>query len=120
MVYSMTHSITRDQSSNHQPVVITKPIDKSSPLLGMAITDNEMLNCTLDFYRTSDTGTQELYYTITLTDVTITDISVFYPHSVTHKDAQPQKSISLKYANIIWKHHIAGTSGYSIWEERVM
>ncbi|ERK09273.1 Secreted protein Hcp [Serratia fonticola AU-AP2C] len=60
-----------------------------------------------------------MFYTIKLTNVAIIDVNIFYPNSSTHNESQPQESISLKYESISWQHHIAGTSGYSIWDDRV-
>ncbi|MCE1704696.1 type VI secretion system tube protein Hcp, partial [Enterobacter hormaechei] len=51
LVYSLSHAITRTQNVDHQPIIIQKPIDKSSPLLGVAISENESLECSIDFYR---------------------------------------------------------------------
>ncbi|KGM28394.1 Hcp1 family type VI secretion system effector [Photorhabdus luminescens] len=118
-VYSFDHDISREQNVNHAPISITKPIDKSSPLLGIAISENESINCRLDFYRTSNNGAQEKYYSIEIMHASIKSISTHYPNSLTHNDAQPYEIISIAYGNITWKHHIAGTSGYSIWDERV-
>lgn len=118
-IYELNHSITREQNVSHHPIVIVKPIDKSSPLMGIAISNNERLDGSIDIYRTSQNGAQELFYTIKLTNITITSINVFYPNSLTHNDSQPQESISLKYESISWQHHVAGTSGYSIWDDRI-
>ncbi|WP_431224510.1 Hcp family type VI secretion system effector [Serratia sp. L9] len=119
LIYSLLHSMTREQNVSHHPAVLTKPIDKSSPLLGVAISNNESLEALFEFYRTNASGAQELYFSILLTDATISDISASHPHSITHTGAQPQETVSLKYKSITWSHHIAGTSGYSIWDDRV-
>lgn len=118
-LYELNHSMSREQHVSHHPVVIVKPIDKASPLIGIAISNNERLDATIDIYRTNQNGGRELFYTIKLTNVTIIDINIFYPNSLTHNESQPQESISLKYESISWQHHIAGTSGYSIWDDRV-
>lgn len=118
-VLQFDHAISRSQHTCHHPVKFCKPIDKSSPLLGIAITNNEELELLFDFYRTSQTGAQEKYYSIKLTGATLTNISVSYPHALTHADNQPEEMISVGYKSIDWKHHIAGTGGYSIWDERV-
>lgn len=47
MVYSLTHGINRAQNATHLPINIVKPIDKATPLLGTAISDNEVLHLTL-------------------------------------------------------------------------
>ncbi|MFT2798959.1 hypothetical protein [Serratia sp. N21D137] len=42
-----------------------------------------------------------------------------YPHALTHAENQPEEMITVAYQSIDWKHHIAGTGGYSIWDDRV-
>ncbi|CCW32009.1 conserved hypothetical protein [Xenorhabdus nematophila F1] len=85
----------------------------------MAISDNEELECIFDIYRTDNSGGLVLFFTIKVTNATISNIDIICPHSLTHNDAQPQESISLKYKSITWQHHTAGTSGYSIWDDRI-
>ncbi|MBS9425717.1 Hcp family type VI secretion system effector [Photorhabdus caribbeanensis] len=118
-VYELTSNITRGQHVNHQPVEIRKPIDKSSPLLGLAITNKESLQCIFYFYRTSTKGGLELYYKIKLTGAYICGLNGFYPNSSTHNECQPQESLSLMYKSITWEHIMSGTSAYSIWEDNV-
>ena len=51
----------------HQGMTLTKEIDKSSPKLLQALTSGEQLkSVVLEFYRISPKGTEEKYYTITL------------------------------------------------------
>lgn len=119
LVRAFEHAILRDKNVNHGPVSFIKPIDKSSPLWGVAISHNEHLNIKFFFYRTSSSGAQELYYSIRLGKASIIRINVAYPHTIDHASQQPEERITLKYRDITWEHHIAGTSGYSIWEEMV-
>ncbi len=118
-VYSFDHDITREQHVNHQPIDFIKGIDKSSPLFGIAISNNEMLTLKFDFYRTAADGSLVRYYSIEITGATIVSFSSHYPNSLTHNDAQPYELISVKYESVTWKHHSAGTSGYSIKADRV-
>ncbi|CAQ83558.1 conserved hypothetical protein [Photorhabdus asymbiotica] len=98
-------------------MIIKKPVDKSTPLLGVAISNNELMDCFIDFYRTSSNGGLELYFKLKLIGVQILEYSVIHPNSLDHNDQQPQETLSLKYKSITWNHVIAGTSGYSIWED---
>lgn len=82
LINSLNYAMSREQHVSHHPVVFTKPIDKSSPLLGVAISSNESLEVLFEFYRTNASGAQELYFTILLTDATISDISGSHPHSI--------------------------------------
>lgn len=106
------------QNVSFQPLDIRKPIDKSSPLLAQALTNNEILTCEFSFYRTSINGGLEIYYKIKLTEATIVNLHCFYSNSVTHNDAQPEENISIRFKSITWEHVMAGTSAYSIWDDR--
>ncbi|MGB7802135.1 Hcp family type VI secretion system effector [Buttiauxella sp.] len=119
LIYELAYAISRDQNVNHQPLTLKKPIDKSSPLLAFAITNNEKMEAVFEAYRTDKSGTQSLYYRIKLIKATITDINLVSPNSLSHNDAQPIESVSLKYESITWEHVSAGTSSYSLWEDRV-
>ena len=120
LVYSSQHDITREMNVNHHPMRITKPLDKSTPLLLVAISNNELIQCILDYYRISQYGTQEKFLTIKLTDATLECISSTNPSTHTGGDTQPYETLSLRYETIDVTHHIAGTSGYSLWIDRVM
>ncbi|WP_445497267.1 Hcp family type VI secretion system effector [Photorhabdus sp. SF281] len=119
LVYSLSHSMLRKKNVNHQPVIIKKPVDKSTPLLGVAISNNELLDCFIDLYRTSSNGGLELYFKLKLIKAKILEHSVLHPNSLEHNNLQPQETLSLIYKSITWSHVIAGTSGYSIWEDTV-
>lgn len=119
MVMAISHGIHREQNVNHQSMTMVKPVDKASPLLGKAINDNEELTCEFSFYRTNRMGFNELYYTVKLTNARISSIHLSVPHTIDDSAGQPEESIELCYESISWDHHIAGTSAYSIWEERI-
>ncbi|MFU2318851.1 Hcp family type VI secretion system effector [Rahnella sp. PCH160] len=119
MVVSFEHALTRSQNVNHGPISFIKFIDKSSPLFGMAISNNEELELKFDFYRTSSSGGYEIFYTVTVRKAFLHGVSVIYPHTIDHSGNQPEEMISVNYQNITWEHHIAGTAGYSIWDERI-
>ncbi|WP_244323634.1 type VI secretion system tube protein TssD [Enterobacter sp. LU1] len=72
-------------------LTIIKPVDKSSPLLGKAISDNECLTCVFTFYRTNRFGINELYYKLKLTNARISNISLNVPHTITDSGGQPEE-----------------------------
>ncbi|CDH00288.1 putative haemolysin co-regulated protein (Hcp-like) [Xenorhabdus bovienii str. feltiae Moldova] len=113
-VLSIIHTVSRDQNAHHHPVSFTKPIDKSSPLLAMAIDGNELLEAVFLSYRTSSMGQLEAFYEIKLTGATIVDFACHYPHSINSNDQIPYETVQLDYKSISCRHLIAGTSGYSI------
>lgn len=114
IIIEYSSTITRSQNVSHHPIEFIKNIDKSSPLLLVAISNNEVLKLTFDFYRTSQHGKNEKYYTIVLNQASIVDYSTRYPHSINSNSSQPEESVLVQYRDITCSHHIAGTSGYSI------
>ncbi|MBS9429246.1 MULTISPECIES: Hcp family type VI secretion system effector [Photorhabdus] len=118
-ILSLKHSITRQQHVDHHPIQFLKPIDKSSPLLASAISSNELINAIFFFYRTNMAGQLELFYEVKLTEASITDIACVYPHSINDNEVMPYEKVFLKYRSISWNHITAGTSAYSIWDDRV-
>ena len=120
MVYALMHSISRSQNVNHHELIITKPVDKSSPLLAKALSDNEkMAICEFILYRTSKAGIYQPYYKINLSKARISSIDFVTPHAVLEKELEPQERIAFIYEDISWEHTLAGTNAMSKWQDRV-
>ena len=120
MVLSYTHNMANIGNANkptHNPVIITKNVDKSSPLLAQALSSREEINCIINFYRISPFGLQEKFYTVEIRGGMVTDLTLDMPHVVLQNDVEPQEHVAIRYQDIIWTHHLAGTSGYSSWWE---
>lgn len=103
----------------HRPVVITKNIDKSSPLISGALHDGEEVECVIDFYRTSPIGSQEKYFVIRLSGARIAYINFQVPHVINMTEGQPQEVVAIRYRDITWTHVGAGTSAHSSWNNDV-
>lgn len=101
--------------ATHTPISITKAIDKSTPLLGQALSKLEKLHCVLSFYRASSHGAQEKFYTLELKGAVIARLSTSMPHTVLYDDLEAEEVVAIRYREISWTHHIAGTSGYAFW-----
>lgn len=99
----------------HSPIIITKAVDKSSPLLAQALSSREEINCTISFYRVSSFGIQEKIYSVSINGGVITDLTLEMPHVVLHGEAEPEEQLAIRYREITWTHHTAGTSGHSSW-----
>jgi len=99
----------------HMPIMITKAIDKSSPLLASALHEREEVECVITFYRTASVGGRERYYSIHLTGARIAHISQQVPHAIRMNDAEPQELVSIRYRDIAWAHVPGATSAYSTW-----
>ncbi|GDX07333.1 Hcp family type VI secretion system effector [Buttiauxella sp. A111] len=119
MVLGLSHGLSREQNVNHLALTIHKPVDKSTPLLSKAITENECLTCDFEYYRTNRFGINELYFKVKLINARIASIHTDVPHTIDNAQGQPEESISFTYESITQEHCIAGTSAYSLWEERI-
>ena len=86
MVTSLSHGLSRAQNVNHQELTITKPVDKSSPLLGKAISENECLTCDFVFYRTNRFGINEPYYKLKLANARLSNIGLTIPHTINDQE----------------------------------
>lgn len=123
--FSHNIKIPRDPNSgqpsgqrSHQPMVVTKLFDKSSPLLYNALTKGETLtNVELKWYRTSYTGKPEHYFSVVLEDAVIVDIqaSMDAELGLTVTDVAPLENVSFSYRKITWRHETASTSGEDDW-----
>ena len=129
MVQAFNHQviIPRDPQSGqptgqriHKALCITKVFDKSSPLLLSALTSGEkMSEVTIEWYRTSASGTQELYYTTKLEDAIIVEIKDYM-----HNCQDPANShfthledVHFTYRKITWTHEVCGTTGSDDWRK---
>jgi type VI secretion system secreted protein Hcp len=104
----------------HSPMIITKMIDKSSPLIFNALCTGESLGiCRLDYYRTSSHGTQENYYTVELEDALIVGIEEIMPHCQDLSTAHfmPQETVHIAYRRITKRHEVCRTMGADEWQE---
>jgi type VI secretion system Hcp family effector len=43
--------------------------------------------------------------------------NVAMPHAVLLNEQEPQEYLALRYRDISWVHHVAGTTGYATWGE---
>lgn len=118
MVLAYTHDMANIGNVNqatHSPIAITKNVDKSSPLLAHALSTREEIDCTINFYRISSSGFQEKFYTIAINGGVIATLTLDLPHVTFQNDVDPQEHLAIRYREITWTHHLAGTSGYSTW-----
>lgn len=94
----------------HKPIVITKEIDRSTPLLRQALVTNERLpECQLQFLRPTPSGTEKCYFTIKLTDASISSASMAIADTDTEQ-------IELIYRKIEWTWTEGGITVEDDWE----
>ncbi len=103
----------------HKPLSVTKPIDRSTPLLMTLLTQNEnVTNWTLEVYRTAVTGEVELYFTIELTNATVAGVRMeslnnSYAENAPH---EPREHVSFTYQKITWTYADGGITAEDDWE----
>ena len=95
----------------HRQFVITKELDKSSPLLyTMLVTNENLVDWDLQFWQTAVTGTEVNHYTVKLTNANITSIEFRMPNN---KDPQVMKlaeyeEVAFTYQKIQWTWNEGG------------
>lgn len=124
-VQAISHAIVASAGASagsvrrmHKPLIITKALDKSSPLLNNAVCTGEPLKeCRLEMYRSNSTGTLELFYTIDLKDAVITGMDLIMPHCQDPASASYTQfeRVHFAYKCISWKHEAGQTIGLDVW-----
>ncbi len=132
MVIGFNHEIVspRDAASGlptgkrqHKPLVITKEIDKSSPLLQLILCTNENITkFEINFWAPSATGQEAVFYKIELENASIAGIhqemlNNKYPENMQHKE---RETISFCYQKIIWTFEDGGITAEDDWEAPVV
>ena len=95
-------------NEQHLPVVFTKYLDISTPLLAIALNEGEELVCTIEFYYSADASGQDHYYAMCLEGARIVQISLQMAPSSRSSLALPIEAVSIRYRHISWLHHAGG------------
>ena len=122
MVIAVSHEIVspRDAASGlptgkrmHKPFVITKELDKSTPVLYRALTTNENIaEFQLDVYEMNNVkGAEALTYTVKLTNANIASIRL-----VEGKDGKLVQEVTFTYQKIEWTWVDGGITAMDDWE----
>lgn len=107
----------------HTPFTITKEVDRSSPLLMNALVSNEQIDeLSVEFWRPSVTGKEEQFYTIELSNARIADIRFEmlnnqYPENAQH---EIREHVSFTYQRITWTYTDGGITSTDDWEAPVV
>ena len=137
-VIAVSHEIVspRDAASGlptgkrqHKPLVITKELDKASPLLHAALVSNESLtSVTLDFFAAKiagpagGAGAEVNDYTIALTNASIASIRTVMPNNKLPDLAKlaTYEEIAFTYQKITWTWNDGGITASDDWESPVL
>lgn len=100
----------------HRPIRVTKPVDKASPLLANAQTNNEKLTSVrIDFWRPKSNGQEEQFYTVELVNARITSISQHHGSTPELLTTPTQETVTLVYDKIIWTWQDGGIAAEDDW-----
>jgi len=103
----------------HKPLTVVCAMDKATPLLLQVLTTNENISdLRLDFWRPSRAGEEFQYYTMELTNASISAIRMEglnnkYPENMKHED---RIHVSFCYQKIIWTWQDGGITAEDDWE----
>lgn len=128
LVYALDHKvhIPRDPQSGlpsgkriHSPLTIDKEIDKSSPMIYQALCSGEQLSdVTIRKYRIDPTGAEEHYFTITLEDAIIVEVTPYMPLAflAQNEPYRHMEKVSFTYSKIKWKHEVDSKESEDSWK----
>ena len=132
MVIAVSHEVIspRDHASGlptgkrmHKPFVITKELDKSSPLLYNVLVNNENITeWELQFWQPSQTGAEKQHYTVKLTNANVASIA-FRMANNKHPDLMKfteYEEIAFTYQKINWTWVDGGITAEDDWEAPVV
>lgn len=114
-VYVPTNNVSGQTTGSpiHNAVKISKPFDKSSPLLRQALSSGESLTrVEISWYRTAQEGDLELYYTTVLTGARIINIRA-YMQDIQGQDGshvQHMEEVQFCYDQIEERHEVSNTT----------
>lgn len=103
----------------HEPLRITKKIDRSTPLLMAAWANNELLTTfELRFYQPTSSGAEQQHYTIILNGAYIVSVrqemlNNQYPEYLSHKE---REHVTFVYNSIEWVYENTLTATQDEWE----
>jgi len=127
VVYGWSHQVVspRDAASGmatgrrqHHPFVITKPVDRATPLLRNLLTQNENIpQWRLECWQAVRSGKQVLVYTVELVNASVAEIRAEqlnnqYPENAKH---EIREHVSFSYQKVIWTWQDGGIVAEDDW-----
>lgn len=128
MVIAVAHEIVcpRDPASGqptgkrmHKPLIITKELDRSTPLLYSVLVNNENIkDFQLQFWQPSATGVEKQHYTVKLTNANISQIHFKMANNKSPKLSRfnEYEEIAFTYQKIEWTWVEGGVTSEDDWE----
>ncbi len=105
----------------HRGITVHKIFDKSSPdLYGILASGEELVSVTLEFWRTSPSGSEEQYFEIKAERCTIVNMETYVPNCLDPQMSHMghMEAVTFTYRKIMWTHKLAGTVKSDDWDRR--
>jgi type VI secretion system secreted protein Hcp len=102
----------------HQPLTITKELDRASvPLRSMLVTNDTCKEWELQFWRPSPTGAETQYFTIRLTNAVIAAIDMQMPNNTRPElmKLETFEDVAFVYQRIEWTWTDGGLAAMDDW-----
>jgi len=103
----------------YQPIKIVKRIDKSTPLLYKAMTENAVCEGEFLFFKPNKTGdgTTEQFYTIKIGGARVTEIHGTSPHveDLDTANQHPYEEVQFTFGTINWTYADGGATHEDTW-----
>jgi type VI secretion system secreted protein Hcp len=103
------------------PLKIVKRIDRSSPLLVAALSQNQKVDGVFKFYRPnpSGDGTTEQFFTVEFKEGNIASVKQFVTPTI-HKETAgepPQEEVTMVFKTIVWTYTNGGITHQDSWAD---
>jgi type VI secretion system secreted protein Hcp len=103
----------------HTALAVIKRVDKGSPLLSSALAQNETLTTVkLLFYRPKGDGTTDNFFSIELTNATVSKQKIYLPNMLDPAESHfpALEKIEFTFQKIVWTYTNGGISASDDWE----
>ncbi len=103
----------------HEPVTMKKKVGASTPQIAQALAKNESIKSVLfEFVQTSKDGKEQVFFTIKLTNATISVQRLYLPDvSGDNHHLELSEEVQFTFQKIEWGHEMAKTRTADDWAE---
>lgn len=106
----------------YEPMLIRKRIDKSSPLISKALTENQVIEGTFKFFRPNPTGdgTTEQFFTIQIKKGRIASQRIWVPDTLVPASSTepPLEEVTFVFHSINWTFTNGGITHDDTWDQQ--
>jgi type VI secretion system secreted protein Hcp len=103
----------------YQPLTIVKRIDKASPLIEKALTQNQVIEGTFKFFRPNPAGdgTTQHFYTVTIKQGRLAAVDQYVPSTwiPASADFPPLERVEFVFNTIAWTYEDGGVTHEDTW-----